>query len=129
MFHANVSIDENDGEGDHANFDEDEVLIASDGTHWSRSAENSGRRPASNILTQREGFQRGLHPSTRKEAFLTVFDSILDTAVMYTNIAGRRLAAREGFVWKRTDREELEAFVGLHVLAGTMKAHHRCLRE
>ena len=32
-------------------------------------------------------------------------------------------------MWKRTDREELEAFVGLHVLAGTMKAHHRCLRE
>ena len=124
VFHEDDSFDENDED-----CDEEEMLFSADGTHWSRNTESVGRRPASNIFTQREGIQRGLRPSTRKEAFLVILDSILDTAVVYTNIAGRRLAAREGFVWKKTCREEMEAFLGLHILAGTMKAHHRCLRE
>ena len=48
---------------------------------------------------------------------------------MFTNIAGRRLARDKGFTWHKTDRMEIEAFFGLHVLAGSLKAHHRCVRE
>ena len=122
------SIDGSEEEDDDVNLEEEE-LTSSDGTRWSCTAERAGRRPALNILTQRMGFQPGLHPSTRKDAFLTVFDSIVDTTVIYTNLAGRRLAARKGFVWKKTDRVEMEAFLGLHILAGALKAHHRSLRE
>ena len=53
VFHENRSVDENDDEGDHTeDFDEDEMLIAADGTHWSRSA---GRRPATPGLPRGSG--------------------------------------------------------------------------
>ena len=34
-------------------------------------------------------------------------------------------------MWKKTDRDEMEAFLGLYmyILAGSLKAHHRSIRE
>lgn len=73
-------------------------------SQWFRSAERVIRRPLSNILAQHNGFHCGLHHFTRKEAFFVVFDSIIDTAVIYTKLSDRRLASREGFMWKIVTR-------------------------
>jgi hypothetical protein len=75
------------------------------------------------------------------------FDEIIDVGVRFTNQKGRRLKRD---LWKVTTRKEMEAFIGLHVLAGmanryflidmnaciytiiilgVLKAHHRHARE
>ncbi len=37
--------------------------------------------------------------------------------MIYTNLAGRRLGRAKGFNGKATNREEIDAFIGLHLLA------------
>jgi hypothetical protein len=105
------------------------IRTSKDGTDWHNEAERVGRRPALNILTEKPGFQKGLRPNSRLEAFHVVFDTLLDDAVLYTNLAGRRMAREKNIVWKKVSRMEMEAFLGLHMLAGVFKGHHRCLRE
>jgi hypothetical protein len=130
VFHSDYSESEESSEVEEEEEEEESAgAFSPDGSEWNLHAEVVGRRPSRNILTQRDGFQRGLHPQTRLDAFYVVFEGILDSTVTYTNIAGRRLARKKGFQWKKTDRVEMEAFLGLHILAGALKAHHRCLRE
>jgi hypothetical protein len=128
VFQSDHSDDESE-EYDAQSEDRLGITQSRDGTEWHTQGEVVGRRALRNIMTERAGFQRGLRPKTRSEAFFVVFDEILDSVVTYTNIAGRRLARSKNFIWKATTRMEIDAFVALHILAGAMKAHHRCLRE
>lgn len=105
------------------------VVAATDGTRWRTVAEAAGRLPARNVLSQRPGFQRGLRPQSRLEAFHAVFEKILFLGLTYTNVAGRRFARAKNAVWHAVDQIELEAFLGLHILAGALKAHHRSVRQ
>lgn len=91
-----------------------------DGTEWRTNTSEQGRRPARNILEERAGFPPHIRPTTFADGFYVVFDEILDSAVLYTNLYGRRLARDRNFEWKRTDRTELNAFIGLHILAGEL---------
>lgn len=68
------------------------------------------RLPRRNILTERPGFKRGLHPQTRMEAFLVIFEDIMESAIQYTNLAGRRFGRAKGFQWLPTPKNLL-AFV------------------
>jgi hypothetical protein len=87
----------------------------------------SGRKKASpEYIDAASRFQA--RSSTRIQTGIIFYD-ILNAAVSYTNVAGRRLARDKNFMWKKTDRMEMNAFVDLHVLAGALKAHHRCVRE
>ena len=82
-----------------------------------------GRKPLKNILTEWQGFALDLRPQSRLESFYAIFDEILDASVRYTNIAGSRLGHEKNFIWKKTNREEIEAFIGLHILDGKCSYH------
>lgn len=119
-----IYFESNDAESDDE-FEAYEFIASKDGTQWTEDAQYAGRRPLRNILTENPGFRRGLHPNSKLEALFVLFDEIFDCAVTYTNISGRRLGPQ----WRTTTREELNAFFGLHVLAGALKAHHRPVKE
>lgn len=111
------SADEDLDETDAAN------MTSKDGTTWSSRISNEGRLPQRNVLTERPGFKRGFHPQTRMVAFLVIFEDIMESAIQYTNLSGRRLSRAKGFQWRATDTEEFSAFLGLHMLAGRVKSH------
>ena len=105
-------------------------LISSSGVVWTQNSEigSKGRTPSRNICDiSRQGFAVGLHPSSRKESFLVILQKLVDNAVLYTNTSLRK-CSRSGR-WRKTDEDEILAFIGLHLLAGVFKAHHRDIRE
>ena len=93
-----------------------EELLSPSGVHWREQPTESthGRIPARNVFSARRGFRRGIHPESRKEAFLIIFEDIVEVATIYTNLAGRRLADQ----WLVTDITEMLSFIGLHILGG-----------
>lgn len=92
--------------------------------------QEAGRYPARNVFAgTAHGFRTGLHPATREEAFRVVFMGLIEEATRFTNLAGRRTAYAKRFSWKSVTVEEMKAFIGLHVMAGALKAHHRRARE
>ena len=62
--------------------------------------------------------QPGLHPQSKKEAFDIFMYNITQFVLLYTNQEGRRIAAEKLTEWKRLTEEELQAFLGLHLLSG-----------
>lgn len=112
--------DSNDDEEEDQPPPNDDFVLSPDGTEWRTTTNNNGRRPMRNFVAERAGFRRGLRPETRVDSLFVIFDEIFDSVVTYTNIYGRRLAIEKDFVWKRTDREEINAFIGLHILAGKL---------
>lgn len=117
------SVEENDAE------EEPGQLLSVSGLIWHEQAPQAvqGRQPVRNVFRGQSGFRPGLHPTSRREAFHILMDGFIMCAVTYTNIAGRRFAQDRG--WRRTDPGEMEAFIGLHMLAGVFKAYHRNTRE
>ena len=97
------------------------VLTSRDGTTWNTSYEAAGKRPTRNIVSGHLGFQSGLRPRTCAESFQSVCDEIMDATVVATNLGGRRYARQNGSEWKRINREEMDDFIGLHILAGETK--------
>ena len=105
----------------------DHTLRAPNGFVWSREHDHRGREGRQNVFTGRQGFRRGVHPTSRYESLQTVFEDCIESTVHYTNLHGRRMARECG--WKPTTRTEINAFIGLHIIAGTFKAAHRKLEE
>ena len=85
------------------------------------------------MIHQRPGVPPGIHPESEKESFLLFFDEIIEIAVRYTNLHvharrvistyARRSDLRKS--WRPTNRAEMEAFIGLLVIAGATKAADR----
>lgn len=89
-----------------------------------------GRRSAHNIFrSPHVGFATGFHPESPCEAFKAFFGNCLDITLLHTNREGRRIAATKHVQWKSVSNIELEAFIGLHLIAGALKAGHRDTRE
>ena len=109
--------------------DGDMTLRAPNGLVWSREYEHRGREGRQNIFNGRQGFRRGVHPASRYESLQTVFENCIQLTVHHTNLQGRRLARGKQITWKPTTRTEINAFIGLHLIAGTFKAAHRKLEE
>lgn len=104
-------------------------LTSANGIEWKQDRAYRGRQPQANIFCGLQGFSRGLHPDSRQEAFEVFFEDSIDCAVRFTNLYGRRLARQNSKEWKRVSADEMRAFIGLHFLAGVLKAHHRKLEE
>lgn len=114
--------------------DEDDINagthIAPSGREWRERIPFVGRRPIRNIFTEpMHGFRQGLHPKSRKEAFEIIVNEMLSVSVFHTNLAGRRLARATNTRWKQTNEIEMKAFIGLHFMAGVLKAWHRDIGE
>ena len=115
------SADENENNTD---------LISSDGTEWTLVTQrNIGRAPARNVCNFRQGFKIGLHPQSRSEAFEVFFHNCIDTATVYSNLYGRRKWFASNKNFKPISKTEMNAFLGLHILAGAYKATHRHSEE
>ena len=114
---VHVAIDSDSSEsGDEV--EGNDVLTAPSGMTWTRRMEHNttaGRIPERNVIRVKQGFKCGLNPATKREAFLITFDAIIDLVVHYTNLYGRRNYSE---AWKNTSRIEMEAFLGIHILAG-----------
>lgn len=121
-----ASLDEDDSQD---RVEENATCVSKDGNVWSIDCESAGRRPLHNILTDEPRFKRGLRPATITEAFFIIFYEIVNIALMYSNLAARRLAIEHGIEIKQISKDEMVAFVALHALAGAFKAHHRPLKE
>ena len=135
---SDENLDASDLEADNSSSEEDigidetddEALVSSSGLEWLQRSPIApqGRPPNRNQCNiSRTGFAAALRPCSRKEAFLVIMQQFVDTAVVNTNTSLRRLS--QNGKWRPTDEDEILAFLGLHLLAGVLKAHHRDLRE
>jgi hypothetical protein len=138
---AIVDLDNDEVIDDDMAFDMEEDVISSDeepenvvdtylsrtGFDWSPNAVRVGRTPQHNVfnINGNQGFNRGLRPLSRVESFMIIFDDIVEIVVQSTNMYGRRFVKG----WKVTSTDEILAFLGLHMLAGVFKAHHRHSKE
>jgi len=118
-----------------ADSNDDQAVLQSftsaNGTLWNRvdHVNRAGRERSRNICIINVGFKRGLHPTSRKESFDVFFNEIVEIAHMFSNKYGKRLALSAGKPWKPISRLEIEAFIGLHLIAGSYKAGHRNTEE
>lgn len=127
------STEESSSESDSASGEDDPPAtghnVAPNGTSWAAAHARTGREGQHNIFTATPGFRRGLHPLSREEAFEIFFEGCLDIAALYTNLAGKQIARNRGIAWKKIERQEFNAFIGLHLLAGAYKSTHRNTAE
>ena len=94
-----------------------------------------GKIPAKNICRFEPGPKTGIHPTTEKESLQIFLEDIIEELVRYTNLAGRRMVAacnlkkKRHCTWKPVSQSEMEAFLGLHLIAGAYRAHHRQVKD
>lgn len=109
------------------------ALTAPNGLIWEQQRAQQhlpGREPArNNFRVPHVGLAVGFHPQTSLEAFKAFFGNILDLSLLHTNREGRRIAAASNVSWKPLSMTEFDAFIGLHLIAGALKAGHRDTRE
>jgi hypothetical protein len=113
----NVNV-ESSSDDDSVEENDNSDLLAPSGLIWTTTRSNQGRQGAHNVFLSQQGFRTGLHPQTRLEGFLVLFEQIIDITVRFTNLQGRRVGHRLGTEWHTTDKHEILAFIGLHVLSG-----------
>lgn len=113
------------------------VELSPDGREWRKGLPKNaiGRQPKENVFRGMPGtVKHGIHPESEKDALLVFTNDLIQNAVMYTNLQGRRTVGRCNQVnkqktWRKTDTEEMEAFFGLLLIAGAYKAHYRSTAE
>ena len=129
--------------GDSDDDDSDDVnavpslLISPSGLVWSENSPNQGgRAPARNILRQRPGLKPGVRPNDSVECFRMFMTEALNEIVLHANRQGRcivdswnRLHPENRKMWTAVDYMEMEAFVGLHIIAGAYKSQFRSLED
>lgn len=93
------------------------------GSYWSELSPSQGRTPSRNILRSQSGPAPGLtttvSPKDAWELFIT--DNIIQEVITCTNLEGWRGATARGREWKNVNKDELIAFIGLTLLAGSEK--------
>lgn len=126
--------EEEEEEEEYDNYQPDDPqLMAPSGKAWTPlpMEQRRGRAPNRNILRARPGVVPGVNPTTAKESFLLYTDSIIDEVVRFTNLEARRCVTLfnrnhgQRKVWTPTTRDEMDAFIGLQILAGAFKANYR----
>lgn len=112
-------------------------LTSLSGLSWSaNSPPANGRQHSSNIC--REGlFQVKVEArlDSERELLLLFISVLIQEAVFYTNLYGKRavrnwnMTHSEKRHWKPVDVVEMEAFIGLHILAGAFKGQYRSTED
>jgi hypothetical protein len=133
---VNLSTDseneQSDGDNEQHYVGDTASLMSPSGIVWSRIDNVArGRETNRNVYNFNYGFKRGLHPKSRKEAFEIMFEESITTARLFSNKFGRRASQTNlnATNWKPISAMEMNAFIGLHMLAGAYKAHHRHTEE
>ena len=101
-----------------------QTLKSPSGRIWTTEPPNvQGRVKARNILTpHHDSVKRGICPSSEMEAFLLFADNLIETALRFSNLHGRRLVAQWNSAnpqqqrsWQKITEDEMNAFIGLHL--------------
>lgn len=99
-------------------------LKAPSGRIWTTDPPNvQGRVNTRNILTpNHDKVKRGIYPSSEMEALLMFADDLIETALRFSNLHGRRLVAQWNSAnpqqqrsWQKISEDEMNAFIGLHL--------------
>ena len=126
----NLSSEEDESDDEADQVENEQELVSPNGQIWTlKEPAVVGRQRQANIFHPVQGFRRGLRPESRIECFEIFFDNSIECAVQFTNLYGRRLAREKDIKWKLVTDNEMRAFIGLHFLAGALKAHHRQLED
>jgi hypothetical protein len=118
----------------------DDGLKAASGRIWAANAPpSSGRQRQANIVRTKEFSVRANQlpeHNNEREILLLFLDHFLAESIRYTNLQGKRMVRRwniengsRGRKWTQVDADEMEAFIGLHILAGAFKAQFRSTEE
>ncbi|KAK1885696.1 PiggyBac transposable element-derived protein 4 [Dissostichus eleginoides] len=92
------------------------------GSYWAELPPTQAKTPSHNLLRSRSGPAPGFSTVSPIDAWkLFITDSILEEVLRCTNMEGRRVATNRGKEWKKLSKEELMAFIGLTILAGSEK--------
>ncbi|KAJ4942402.1 hypothetical protein JOQ06_012268 [Pogonophryne albipinna] len=92
------------------------------GSYWAELPPTQAKTPSHNLLRSRSGPAPGFSTVSPIDAWkLFITDSILEEVLRCTNMEGRRVATNRGKEWKNLSKEELMAFIGLTILAGSEK--------
>ena len=100
------------------------------GTYWRSDTPPPSRTPRHNIMHEQPGPKRTVianSPSNALELFLS--EEILDEVCKCTNLEGRRVASSRSKRWNNVSKEELLAYFGLVLLAGSEKQWDVSTRE
>ena len=100
----------------------DGSLRSASGVVWARMTENNpqGRLPSHNVcnIPGAKKIRRGLHPNSPKDSFLIFFNTIIQLITQYSNQHARRMCRVMNVMWKTVDESEMEAYIGLNIIAG-----------
>lgn len=92
------------------------------GSYWAELPPTQAKTPSHNLLRSRSEPASGFSTVSPIDAWkLFITDSILEEVLKCTNMEGRRVAINRGKEWKNLSKEELMAFIGLTILAGSEK--------
>ncbi|KAI4806684.1 hypothetical protein KUCAC02_017499 [Chaenocephalus aceratus] len=92
------------------------------GSYWADLPPTQAKTPSHNLLRSRSGPAPGFSTVSPIDAWkLFITDSILEEVLRCTNMEGRRVATDRGKEWKNRSKEELMAFIGLTIIAGSEK--------
>lgn len=107
-----------------------ELFAAKDGTVWSNQPPAKSQTRAHNVMKVPPGPSKGVSTATPKSAFeLFITDLILDEILMCTNREGNRIALAKNKVWRKVDKDELLAYMGILLLAGKERSWDVPTRE
>ncbi|XP_077129900.1 uncharacterized protein LOC143785111 [Ranitomeya variabilis] len=112
--------------------DPQEVISRTSKTNvfWDSNPTLVGRTPTHNIVRQAQGAVRSPSYFTPKDVFCTYFsDNIAEEVLLCSNLEGRRIASAKNKSWKNISKEELYAYIGLLLLAGSQKSYDVPIRE
>ncbi|XP_069604265.1 piggyBac transposable element-derived protein 4-like [Ranitomeya imitator] len=97
---------------------------------WNSTAVAHARTPSHNIIRVPQGAVGISQFMSKKDVFSKfVSDDIADEVVLCTNVEGKRIASEKKKTWKNLTKEELYAYIGLTLLAGSTKSYDVPIRE
>ncbi|KAJ8403677.1 hypothetical protein AAFF_G00350030 [Aldrovandia affinis] len=100
------------------------------GSYWNEHPPTQGRTRSHNILRCCPGPASGLSTVSPKDAWdMFISNNIIEEVLHCTNLEGRRAAAAKRKEWRRIEKDEFMAFIGLTLLAGGEKSWDVSVRE
>ncbi|XP_069823913.1 piggyBac transposable element-derived protein 4-like [Dendropsophus ebraccatus] len=112
--------------------DPQEVISRTSKTNifWDSKPTLVGRTAIHNIVRQAQGAVGSPRYFSPKDVFCTFFsDNMAEEVLLCSNLEGRRIASAKNKSWKNISKEELYAYIGLLLLAGSQKSYDVPIRE
>lgn len=104
--------------------------LSRNNTFWDEKGPVTSRTISRNILLERPGPRRGVVANTPIQSWdLFISSDMLDEIILCTNREGKRMSREKGFQWQDVDLEELNAFMGVYLMAGVERNWDVPIRE